>query len=866
MPKQKTNKILVVFFLIFTLSFLYFSYAKAYESADGDIIINEDTTWHKDDNLAFNNPIFISDGATLTIEKGAQIELGEIDEYSGGAYIDVSGGRIVANGAPDEPIKIISTASTHDNYLINFWDGSSFTDMVSFLRYVEISGGGRKANNDPAPLQCYLISTAYASSVGIPAVYFESGKAHFENCKFSNNEYADVGVEYREKGSNRGSYLEIVNSNFEKNNDSLAVNSEINCENGKFDCMKALLKNNWYGGSRGPIEEASEDDADGKELAGVFNLDGWRTSNVIADPAIIIPGIMGSSEENGDWKLDPILHTYDDLLESLEENGYEKNINLFEFPYDWRNKNEDSAERLQSKIESVIDSTKVSKVDLAAHSMGGLVARSYIEGEDYKNNVDQLITLGTPHRGSPEAYLKWEAGEGFFTLADKIVRNHFEEEAKHNGYESLYAYIQEQIPSIKELLPDYDYLFDISKNSLRNYPGNYPKNAFLENLNKKSNSEKLKNADFTNIIGVLKSEQKTISKIKVVNSAVAWKWDDGMPENFYDENTDQGLEYGKGDGTVPEKSAEDILADETLKTNSSHSDLPTIAQCAIFQEFTGLSDCESVVKTHIPNILLINVFSPIDIQIIDPDGNKIGKNFDTGKEFNEISGAFYTGYNTENEFITIPNPKDGEYKIITQGMGNGEYKIEAVKISEDENSSNEAAESAVEIAGTAVLGKQEEFKITIIGDTVKNENQEVISSGDEKDNGVAQIAATDQSASDDDNNEDDNDDDDGNDKSDKKSKKTKNASVATFSAESNEQSVAGNFTNPFENANSVFANANDASNNKLSEKVAGAETNDQNNLSESKTGKRKSLLIFLGVIVLGGAAWLISIKTRHQVK
>ncbi len=45
----------------------------------------------------------------------------------------------------------------------------------------------------------------------------------------------------------------------------------------------------------------------------------------------------------------------------------------------------------------------VSKVDIIGHSMGGLIARQYIQSPDYANkrDVNKLITLNTPHSGSP---------------------------------------------------------------------------------------------------------------------------------------------------------------------------------------------------------------------------------------------------------------------------------------------------------------------------------------------------------------------------------------------------------------------------------------------------------------------------------
>lgn len=42
---------------------------------------------------------------------------------------------------------------------------------------------------------------------------------------------------------------------------------------------------------------------------------------------------------------------------------------------------------------------KVKKVNLVAHSMGGLIARHYVQSRLYDNNVRKLITVGTPHHG-----------------------------------------------------------------------------------------------------------------------------------------------------------------------------------------------------------------------------------------------------------------------------------------------------------------------------------------------------------------------------------------------------------------------------------------------------------------------------------
>lgn len=54
--------------------------------------------------------------------------------------------------------------------------------------------------------------------------------------------------------------------------------------------------------------------------------------------------------------------------------------------------------------------TNQSRVILIAHSMGGLVARAYIEGPSYDNDVSELFTFGSPHQGAPVDFLVWLGG------------------------------------------------------------------------------------------------------------------------------------------------------------------------------------------------------------------------------------------------------------------------------------------------------------------------------------------------------------------------------------------------------------------------------------------------------------------------
>ncbi len=60
-----------------------------------------------------------------------------------------------------------------------------------------------------------------------------------------------------------------------------------------------------------------------------------------------------------------------------------------------------SIEALALQLKRTIDDrVRGGRIDVIAHSMGGLVARFYAEHLGGARRVDRLITLGTPHRGS----------------------------------------------------------------------------------------------------------------------------------------------------------------------------------------------------------------------------------------------------------------------------------------------------------------------------------------------------------------------------------------------------------------------------------------------------------------------------------
>lgn len=84
----------------------------------------------------------------------------------------------------------------------------------------------------------------------------------------------------------------------------------------------------------------------------------------------------------------------------VEDLGYERGKDFFEFAYDWRQDVRRSAAQLGQMIDSL---ALPQPVILVAHSMGTLVSRYYIERLGGRKKVERAILMGGPHRGVPKA-------------------------------------------------------------------------------------------------------------------------------------------------------------------------------------------------------------------------------------------------------------------------------------------------------------------------------------------------------------------------------------------------------------------------------------------------------------------------------
>lgn len=273
-----------------------------------------------------------------------------------------------------------------------------------------------------------------------------------------------------------------------------------------------------------------------------------RDNNI---PIIFVPGLFGSMSNEiipgtGGWSFGKAKLVYDPFIEILQKMGYELNKDLFISFYDWRKSCVYSAKiYLLETIKKAKQRTKSEKVNLICHSMGGLVARVYVQSDYYDYDVENMILIATPNAGSPPNYSYWEGGEipGSQGLGFNFARTYMDaymwllgEFYKNDKIEVIHTYFE----GLGDLLPckQYgDYLFYKEMEgamALKPYNNMICKNEFLDKLNDNMYIIDKRNVGVILIAGI---GEKTINLLQVVPSDSQIMWIDGKVVGFT-ESTD----------------------------------------------------------------------------------------------------------------------------------------------------------------------------------------------------------------------------------------------------------------------------------------------------------------------------------------
>lgn len=491
--------------------------------------------------------------------------------------------------------------------------------------------------------------------------------------------------------------------------------------------------NVWWGDKTGPLNEIENPEGKGNAIYGdVLFIPFLKSKPIKNVPLIIIPGITGSylyknyddekeiwpnvnkiilpfgdtylndlaldssGKENKDFpmrvgdiirnaRLDTLLvkqdsHIFDYFIDYFLNNGYEEGKDLFVFPYDWRFSNVDTAMLLNDKINQIIASTGVEKVDIASHSMGGIVTKTFIR--DFGNQkLNKVVFMGTPHLGAPKGAKALLYGD------DLGIKKGIYPVLNSNRIK----FISQNMPAIYELIPSRKY-FSVGNGYLKILGGDIDFMNYEESVNflfsKEINQPLYTKADVLHSsIDDIDFGDIDVSNVSGCGGGTIARLDIIPEKNIgpFKFKEDFDLSFTNGDTTVPLVSANGVdVSDKYFVNNISHGEMPSsgsipeLAYKIIKDEDTSTFSKDDSVCTPIEGDIL-SKHSPIDLHIYDENENHAGPD-EYGNIENSIPGVVYELIE-DKAFVYLPKGKN--YRIEGDATDNGDFDLAIKNVNGD---------------------------------------------------------------------------------------------------------------------------------------------------------------------------------------
>ena len=447
----------------------------------------------------------------------------------------------------------------------------------------------------------------------------------------------------------------------------------------------------------------------------------YSSETVTEGPVLLVPGFLGSAKsgnrgaytnmpiEIGDKDAKLQLHGWkasgwDELYKTLQGAGYK----VADMPWDWRLSIDpsDSKNAIDRYLIKAIDDLKknaggVEKVNVVAHSLGGLLVRSYIQSSKYRNDIDKFVMVGTPNKGGSLMYYIWEGGDldaidsglldtGLLQIRKESIVNLAH--AKLQFWKTMtqkerVAFIHKELKTGLQTMPteDVDYLkdFDQSFNGASARAATSELNTLLNDMN-----SGVPLWDQVNMRVCYSDSGKTLDWIHVTKPGPGDVYPDGIPLQFVasDGNYYAYYDTADGDGTVL---AESACPDEWKSRNycdeqdGGHSSLPGKCKDEILSFFQGTAGASASLEktsyaldaaTNLTPLLSIGITSSVEPLLTAPDNLQYGMDPATGLVLRDIPETDFE-FDQNGGGFSIQNPQLGTYTVMLNGRADRDFAV-----------------------------------------------------------------------------------------------------------------------------------------------------------------------------------------------
>ncbi len=476
-------------------------------------------------------------------------------------------------------------------------------------------------------------------------------------------------------------------------------------------------------------------------LPGVLGTDIKKGSDILwANPIMAIPGNSDDFMDPLQFEIDltplddsllvdkvigekPLFDYTQGLINEFINQGYTEEQNLFTFAYDWRYgvsgkypSGSTTVDLLKTKINEIISQTGSTKIDIIAHSTGGLLVKKYVMDNPASHHLNKVVMVGVPNLGAPKAVKVLLEGDGFgvFGLNDSEMKK-----------------LAKNMPVIYDLAPNrifFDTKGSFVKIVEQKFLGssntkdlNYDESkTFLiegHGLNETAynNAQNLHTNQFIDFD--LRTAGVDVYNLVGCKSATIGQVVERQYENF---KGDKSINYDSpkeisGDETVPFESADSLKVDDNKEFYAKkfkHSGLLSAngTRQLITNLITGSSldiGNKIITKQQLSNDVSqceikgkqIKILSPLDIEVFDQKGNRLGFGED-GSLQKDIPGADFNVFG-DHKFVFLPEDEGETYTISLKGTGSGSFTL-----------------GITEIDGEQILGSENFVNLTVSTSTI----------------------------------------------------------------------------------------------------------------------------------------------------